>query len=198
MKLDFEKGGGLLPAVVQDAYTGKVLMLGYMNKEALKKTQKKDKVTFYSRSKKRLWTKGETSGNYLLVKEIIADCDNDSLIIKAVPIGPTCHTGSETCFNEKNAKGYLYKLQATIGDRKKNPKTNSYTNKLLKRCINNIAQKVCEEDTELIIEEKDEDKNLFLNEAADLLYHFMVLLEAKNCHLEEVEEILRTRHVKRK
>lgn len=198
MKLDFEKGGGLLPAIVQDAYTGKVLMLGYMNKEALKKTQKKDKVTFYSRSKKRLWTKGETSGNYLLVKEIIPDCDNDTLLIKAVPTGPACHTGSETCFNEKNSRGFLYKLQATIGDRKRNPKTNSYTNKLLSRGINKIAQKVGEEATELIIEAKDEDKNLFLNEAADLLYHFMVLLEAKNCDLQEVEDILKERHMKKK
>lgn len=187
-----------MPAIVQDAYTGKVLMLGYMNKEALKKTQKKDKVTFYSRSKKRLWTKGETSGNYLLVKEIIPDCDNDTLLIKAVPTGPACHTGSETCFNEKNSRGFLYKLQATIGDRKRNPKTNSYTNKLLSRGINKIAQKVGEEATELIIEAKDEDKNLFLNEAADLLYHFMVLLEAKNCDLQEVEDILKERHMKKK
>lgn len=191
MQVDFSKG--LIPAIIQHHLTRKALMLGFMNEEALQKTQAEGKVTFFSRSKNRLWTKGETSGNFLFVKEIICDCDNDTLLITVAPAGPACHTGSETCFNETDAKGFLYQLENTIQDRKKNPKEESYTTKIFSAGINKIAQKVGEEATELIIEAKDDNSELFLNEAADLMYHYLLLLSAKGFSLEDVEKVLRSR-----
>jgi phosphoribosyl-ATP pyrophosphohydrolase/phosphoribosyl-AMP cyclohydrolase len=194
---DFEKGGGLLPVIVQDAKTYKVLMLGYMNAEALKKTQAESKVTFYSRSKERLWTKGESSGNFLYVKSIDIDCDNDTLLIKAIPEGPVCHRGTDTCFSEKNeGNDFLHHLENVIWDRKMNPDEQSYTASLLKRGINKVAQKVGEEAVELVIEAKDNNKDLFLGEAADLMYHYLVLLAAKDVRLDEVLTLLEQRHKK--
>ncbi len=196
MKIDFNKGDGLVPAIIQDWSTNKVLMLGYMNDEALKKTKAEQKVTFYSRTKDRLWTKGETSGNYLHVKEIIPDCDNDTLLIKADPAGPTCHTGSDTCFDESNAANalFLHYLQEIIKGRKSSTASKSYTKLLFDKGINKIAQKVGEEAVELVIEAKDSDQDLFKNEAADLIYHLLVLLEAKDVQLSEVVEVLKERH----
>jgi len=196
MSIDYSKGNGLVPVVVQDWLTNKVLMLGYMNEEALKKTKAEGKVTFYSRTKERLWTKGETSGNFLIVKEIIADCDNDTLLIKAEPIGPTCHTGSDTCFNESNGTNalFLHYLQDIIVQRKNSTADKSYTKLLFDKGINKIAQKVGEEAVELVIEAKDSDDDLFKNEAADLLFHLLVLLEAKSVKLEDVVDVLRKRH----
>jgi phosphoribosyl-ATP pyrophosphohydrolase/phosphoribosyl-AMP cyclohydrolase len=200
MQLDFKKGNGLLPAIVQDAVTKKVLMLGYMNEEALKITEDRGLVTFYSRTREKLWTKGETSGNYLTVREIIADCDNDTLLIKANPSGPVCHTGNDTCFNESNdpsnmsSREFLFYLEDVIRDRQEHPIEGSYTNHLFSRGINKIAQKVGEEAVELVIEAKDDNESLFLGEAADLMYHFIVLLAQKNIKLEQVFEVLKGRH----
>jgi len=192
---DFSKyTDGLVPVIVQDATSNKVLMLGFMNAEALDKTNKDGKVTFYSRSKKRLWTKGETSNNFLSVKKILTDCDNDTLLIKATPAGPVCHTGADTCFNEENSSFTLSKLEEIISDRKKNPSDSSYTSSLFTKGINKIAQKVGEEAVELVIESKDDNKEKFLGEAADLLYHYLVLLQAKNYKLEDVVTILSQRH----
>jgi phosphoribosyl-AMP cyclohydrolase / phosphoribosyl-ATP pyrophosphohydrolase len=195
-KLDFDKGGGLIPAIIQDADTRQVLMLGYMNKEAYKQTQKEGRVTFYSRAKKRLWTKGETSGNFLELVEMLPDCDHDTLLVRVHPRGPVCHTGSDTCFDEANQEdvAFLNHLARTIKDRRKNPSEKSYTSKLFKKGLNKIAQKVGEEAVELIIEAKDENKDLFLGEAADLLYHLLVLLEAKRISLSEVIQVLESRH----
>jgi len=173
-----------------------VLMLGFMNEEALEKTRQEKVVTFYSRSKKRLWTKGESSGNFLKVIDILIDCDNDTLLVKAIPKGPVCHTGADTCFNEKNQGNDLHFLEKIIQDRKKSPKQGSYTTSLFESGINKIAQKVGEEAVELIIEAKDNDKNLFLNEAADLMYHYLVLLSAKGYSLNDVKDILKQRHAK--
>ncbi len=194
MSLDFEKTNGLVPAIVQHANTMQVLMLGYMNKEAVDKTIAEGKVTFFSRTKNRLWTKGEESGNYLLVDEILQDCDNDTLLIKAFPQGPTCHTGSTTCFNEETPKGFLYKLENIIEQRIAENDETSYTAKLFARGVNKVAQKVGEEAVELVIESKDNNLDLFKNEAADLLYHFLILLKTKNQKLEDIEEILKGRH----
>jgi phosphoribosyl-AMP cyclohydrolase / phosphoribosyl-ATP pyrophosphohydrolase len=196
MNLDFSKG--LIPAIVQDYTTSTVLMLGYMNEEAFSKTQASGKVTFFSRSKNRLWVKGETSGNYLLVKSITADCDNDTVLIKAIPEGPVCHTGSDTCFNEKNIRQgvFLSQLEKIINQRKNNSSESSYTASLFKKGINKIAQKVGEEAVELVIEAKDNNNELFLNESADLIYHFLVLLSAKGFSLNDVEKILIDRHKK--
>ncbi len=200
MQLDFKKGNGLIPAIVQDAVTQKVLMLGYMNEEALKVTRERNLVTFYSRTRQTLWTKGETSGNYLTVREIKADCDSDTLLIKAVPSGPVCHTGNDTCFNEANdsqgieTRDFLFYLQDVIQDRREYPIEGSYTNHLFSRGVNKIAQKVGEEAVELVIESKDDNESLFLGEAADLLYHFLVLLAHKNINLEQVYEVLKGRH----
>lgn len=189
---------GLIPAIIQDAETHKVLMLGYLNAEAFAKTQREKRVTFFSRSKNRLWTKGEESGNFLDVIEIKLDCDNDTILIKTKPKGPVCHTGSDTCFNEKNiSEGFLRQLEKIILDRKRNPSAKSYTSKLLSEGINKIAQKVGEEATELIIEAKDNDNEKFRNEAADLLYHYLVLLCAKNSSLADVIEVLISRHNKK-
>jgi phosphoribosyl-ATP pyrophosphohydrolase/phosphoribosyl-AMP cyclohydrolase len=194
MNLDFDKTDGLVPAIVQHANTMQVLMLGYMNKEAVDKTIAEGKVTFFSRTKNRLWTKGEESGNYLLVDEILQDCDNDTLLIKAFPQGPTCHTGSTTCFNEETPKGFLYKLENIIEQRIADNDESSYTAKLFARGVNKVAQKVGEEAVELVIESKDNNLDLFKNEAADLLYHFIILLKTKNQKLEDIEEILKGRH----
>lgn len=192
--IDFSKLNGLVPCIVQDVATNKVLMLGFMNEEAYTKTKLEKKVTFYSRSKKRLWTKGESSGNNLELVEILKDCDNDTLLLKVKPKGPTCHTGTDTCFNEKNDSWDLAYLEGIIKDRKANPKKGSYTTSLFESGINKIAQKVGEEAVELVIESKDNNKDLFLNEAADLLYHYLILLEAKGASLKEVKEILKKRH----
>ena len=194
MEIDFNKDkNGLVPVVIQNNNTLQVLMLGYMNEEAFLKTQKEQRVTFFSRSKNRLWTKGEESGNFLTVNDIQIDCDNDTLLIKATPAGPTCHTGSTSCFKEETSKGFIYELEATINQRIDNNDENSYTNQLYKRGINKVAQKVGEEAIELVIEAKDNDANLFKNEAADLMYHYLILLKAKGFKLNDVEEILNER-----
>lgn len=184
-----------MPCIIQDEATRKVLMLGYMNEEALEKTQTENRVTFFSRTKNRLWTKGETSGNFLNVKSITADCDNDTLLIKVNPVGEVCHTGSDTCFDEKNeGDAFLFHLEKVIQNRKNNPSEKSYTSSLFQKGINKIAQKVGEEAVEIVIEAKDENDDLFLGEAADLMYHYLVLLAAKNKNLEDVIEVLRSRH----
>lgn len=195
-KIDFGKGNGLVPVVIQDNNTLQVLMVGYMNEEAFKKTKKEKKVTFFSRSRNRLWTKGETSGNFLHVREILSDCDNDSILIKADPAGPVCHTGSTACFGEETSKGFIYELEEVINLRIKNNASDSYTNKLYKKGINKVAQKVGEEAVELIIEAKDNNIDLLENEAADLMYHFLILLNAKGTNLQKVEEVLKKRHKK--
>lgn len=195
-KINFEKSQGIIPCIVQDAQTNIVLMLGYMNREALDKTLAENKLTFFSRTKQRLWTKGETSGNYLHLVEVKMDCDDDTLLFKVKPEGPTCHTGSDTCFNETNVFSGLKFLETIIQERKKNPKVGSYTNQLFDSGINKVAQKVGEEAVELIIEAKDNNKELFLNEAADLMYHYLVLLAAKDYQLEDVLSILKQRHAK--
>lgn len=192
-QIDFKKGNGLVPVIIQHYSTLQVLMLGYMNEEALKKTQNDGKVCFYSRSKNRLWTKGETSGNFLYVKELQIDCDNDSILIKADPAGPTCHTGSTSCFREETAKGFIYQLEETISNRIDSNDTKSYTNSLFRKGINKVAQKVGEEAVELVIEAKDNDDNLFKNEAADLLYHYLILLKAKGFTLNDIEKVLKER-----
>lgn len=198
MTVNFKKySDGLIPAIIQDANTQKVLMLGFMNAEALKKTSDLQKVTFFSRSKNRLWTKGEESGNFLFVKEIRSDCDNDTLLIKAEPTGPVCHTGSDTCWKESNESGYfLSQLEKIITDRKNNPSQQSYTSSLFASGMNKIAQKLGEEAIELVIEAKDDNADLFKNEAADLLFHYLVLLQAKGFKLQDVLEILNGRHRK--
>lgn len=193
-KINFKKGNGLVPAVIQDNTTLQVLMVGFMNEEALEKTRNEGKVTFFSRSKNRLWTKGETSGNYLIVKEITADCDNDSLLIKVDPAGPVCHTGNTSCFSDDSAKGFLYKLEQIIYKRIDENVQDSYTNKIFREGINKAAQKVGEEAVELIIEAKDNNIDLFKNEAADLLYHLLILLKIKDVSLSEIEDVLMNRH----
>lgn len=194
MNIDFDKTDGLVPAVIQHAETKQVLMLGYMNAEAWQQTQDTGKVCFYSRSKQRLWTKGETSGNYLTMVSAAVDCDNDTLLIQAQPAGPTCHTGSYTCFGAEDTKGFVHTLDALVRDRKANPQPGSYTNSLFDKGMNKVAQKVGEEAVELVIEAKDDNTELFLNEAADLMYHYLVLLAAKGHKLEDVEAVLKERH----
>lgn len=194
MNIDFNKNGGLVPVVIQNSSTLQVLMVGYMNEEALDKTLKEGKVTFYSRSKQRLWTKGEESGNFLISDEILADCDNDTILIKATPQGPTCHTGSTSCFREETPKGFLYELEKVIEQRISSKSESSYTSQLFNRGINKVAQKVGEEAVELVIEAKDDNLELFKNESADLLYHFLILLKTKNLMLEDIEAILKGRH----
>ncbi|WP_312285758.1 bifunctional phosphoribosyl-AMP cyclohydrolase/phosphoribosyl-ATP diphosphatase HisIE [Chryseobacterium gleum] len=193
MKIDFNKDNGLVPVVIQDNRTLQVLMLGYMNEEAFEKTKKEGIVTFFSRSKNRLWTKGEESGNFLTVKSIDIDCDQDTILIKAVPKNVVCHTGSFSCFGEKNAKGFLYELEEKIAQRIDSKAEDSYTYSLYQRGINKMAQKVGEEAVELVIEAKDNNDDLFKNEAADLLYHFLILLKAKGFSMEAIEEILQNR-----
>jgi phosphoribosyl-ATP pyrophosphohydrolase/phosphoribosyl-AMP cyclohydrolase len=199
MEINFSKySDGLVPAIVQDSQTSKVLMLGFMNQEAMDKSRELGKLTFFSRSKKRLWTKGEKSGNFLILKDIKPDCDGDTLLIRVIPTGPVCHTGADTCFDEANSgSGFLNKLEETIRDRKNNPEDNSYVSGLFKKGINKIAQKVGEEAIELVIEAKDQNEPLFLNEAADLLFHFLILLEARGHNLQEVTDVLEKRHNKK-
>jgi len=195
MEIDFNKNkDGLVPVIIQNYLTEQVLMLGYMNKEAYNKTEEEGKVTFFSRSKNRLWTKGETSGNFLEVKEILLDCDQDTLLIKVKPNGPTCHTGSTSCFGNQSKKGFVYELQQVISDRIDNNIESSYTNQLYRRGINKVAQKVGEEAVEVVIEAKDNNDELFKNESADLLYHYLILLKAKGFSLEDIEAVLRERH----
>ncbi|HTD92228.1 MAG TPA: bifunctional phosphoribosyl-AMP cyclohydrolase/phosphoribosyl-ATP diphosphatase HisIE, partial [Chitinophagaceae bacterium] len=182
------------PVIVQDDTTGKVLMLGFMNGEALAKTEATGKITFFSRSKQRHWTKGEESGNFLELKSIAVDCDNDTLLIKAHPLGPVCHTGADTCFNEKNEGDFLAELARIIDTRHADRSSKSYTSGLFDKGINTMAQKVGEEAIELVIEAKDSNDELFLNEAADLLFHYMVLLKAKGFSLEDVKNVLKKRH----
>lgn len=196
MKIDFEKGEGLVPAVVQDSVTNKVLMLGYMNQEAFDKTKEDKKVTFFSRSKNRLWTKGESSQNFLHVDSVLIDCDNDTILVKATPAGPTCHTGADTCFDESN-KGrasFLHYLEDLIEQRYNDRPEGSYVTSLFDKGLNKIAQKVGEEAVEIVIEAKDDNKDLFLNEGADLLFHLMVLLKAKGYKLDEIIDVLEKRH----
>ncbi|WP_323758408.1 bifunctional phosphoribosyl-AMP cyclohydrolase/phosphoribosyl-ATP diphosphatase HisIE [Roseivirga sp.] len=195
-EVDFSKGDGLVPVIIQDQVSNKVLMLGYMNAEALEKTLSEGKVTFFSRSKNRLWTKGETSNNYINAKEVLIDCDSDTLLIKAKPEGPTCHTGDDTCFQESNEIGveFLDQLTQVIKERRTKSPEESYVSHLFSKGMNKIAQKVGEEAVELVIEAKDNDESLFLNEGADLLFHYMVLLEAKGYTLKDVTSILKERH----
>ena len=195
MQPDFSKySDGLVPVIIQDAGTLQVLMLGFMNEAAFLQSRQEGKVTFYSRSKQRLWTKGETSGNFLHIQEIKADCDNDTLLIRVLPAGPVCHTGADTCFNETNAPFSLQQLERIITDRKNNPTEKSYTASLFAKGINKVAQKVGEEAVELVIESKDDNKELFLGEAADLLFHYMVLLQHKGYCLGDVINTLELRH----
>lgn len=193
MKIDFNKTDGLVPVIIQDDRTGQVLMLGYMNEEAFLKTEKEGTVTFFSRSKNRLWTKGEESGNFLRVKNIAIDCDQDTLLIKVVPENKVCHTGSFSCFGEKESKGFLYELEDKINRRIDEKVEDSYTYSLYKRGINKVAQKVGEEAVEVVIEAKDDHDDLFKNESADLLYHFLILLKIKKMSLQDIEKVLLTR-----
>ena len=195
-ELDFKKGGGLLPVIIQDAETDKVLMLGYMNQEALEKTQESGNITFFSRTKSRLWTKGETSGNFLKLVDLKIDCDNDTLLIRVNPIGPTCHTGTDTCWHEENRQsyGFISKLEDTITNRIENADASkSYVASLFKKGINKVAQKVGEEAVEVVIEAKDNNDELFLNESADLLFHYLMLLQAKGYKLNDVVDVLKSR-----
>jgi len=197
MSPDFSKyNDGLMPVIVQDVASLEVLMLGFMNEEAFAKTKEEGKVTFYSRSKQRLWTKGETSDNFLIVKDILLDCDQDTLLIKAEPQGPTCHTGDISCFGKANDSFSLQQLEKVIIDRKNNPSEKSYTASLFAKGINKIAQKVGEEAVEIVIESKDNNDDLFLGEAADLMFHYLVLLQAKGFSLADVVKVLEGRHKK--
>ncbi len=194
MQINFEKyPDGLVPAIIQDAQTGKVLMLGFMDDAAFQKTSTEKRVTFFSRSKQRLWTKGETSGHFLDVVEMRADCDSDTILIKVKPHGPVCHTGSDTCFDEKNTGSFLPRLEAIIHDRFENPSESSYVASLAKKGVKKIAQKVGEEAVEVALEAQDNEPELFLGEAADLVFHLLVLLRAKGFSLRNVEDVLRSR-----
>jgi phosphoribosyl-ATP pyrophosphohydrolase/phosphoribosyl-AMP cyclohydrolase len=209
MTIDYSKyTDGLVPAVVQHWKDRRILMVGFMNEAALAETRQSGHVTFYSRSKQRLWTKGESSGNFLELRDILIDCDNDTLLVKANPVGPTCHTGADTCFgeesrevgktgslkDEENPAEFLFHLEKVIEGRKNNPSEKSYTSSLFAKGINKVAQKVGEEAVELVIESKDDNRELFLGEAADLMFHYLVLLQAKGFSLKEVVEVLRGRH----
>jgi len=197
MNIDFKKyQDGLVPAVIQDVTTKNVLMLGFMNEAAYAKTVETKKVTFYSRSKQRLWTKGEESGNYLNLVEILNDCDNDTLLIKVNPVGPVCHKGTDTCWSETNEKNFLFQLEDIIEKKRGESPETSYTASLFKKGINKIAQKVGEEAIETVIEAKDNNDDLFLNESADLLFHYLILLQAKNFKLQDIIEVLEKRNEK--
>jgi len=200
LNIDFKKYvDGLVPAIIQDYRTHKVLMLGFMNEESMKKTMAEGKVTFYSRSKKRLWTKGEESGNFLQLKEMSGDCDQDTILIKVIPTGPVCHTGADTCWSEKNhPDDFLYQLEDIINIRKNSDDKNSYVRSLFATGINKIAQKVGEEAVEMVIEAKDNNDELFLSESADLLFHYLVLLNAKGYNLQDVVNVLQERHAVKK
>lgn len=193
MNLNYEKyADGLIPAIVQDAKTRDVLMLGYMNREAFEKTQSTANVTFFSRSRQKLWVKGETSGNYLKLVSMREDCDSDALLVLANPVGPTCHTGATTCFGEPEIET-LVELERVIADRRTNPTDDSYVSKLIAKGINKIAQKVGEEAVEVVIAAKDDDIDDFKNEAADLLFHYLILLNAKGVSLGDVSDVLKQR-----
>ncbi|MBC7948610.1 MAG: bifunctional phosphoribosyl-AMP cyclohydrolase/phosphoribosyl-ATP diphosphatase HisIE [Chitinophagaceae bacterium] len=196
MNIDYGKyADGLVPAIVQDSRTGQALMLGFMNEQALQETKRSGHVTFFSRTKERLWTKGEESGHYLELVSIDADCDNDTLLIKARPHGPVCHTGTDTCFGATNTGfGFVYQLEAIIRQRQEQAEAGSYVSNLMKKGINAVAQKVGEEAVEMVIESKDNDRKKFLDEAADLLFHYLILLKAKGHSLAEVENVLEGRH----
>lgn len=196
MNIKFDTTTGLVPAIIQDQQTGKVLMLGYMNQAAYEKTMATKKVTFYSRSKQRLWTKGEESGNFLNLVDIRNDCDHDTLLLKVRPEGPTCHKGTDTCWGENNDSqfGFLTTLEEVIHNRKENLSDKSYVASLFKKGINKIAQKVGEEAVEVVIEAKDDNEQLFLDESADLLFHYLILLQAKGYTLKDVEAVLKNRH----
>ena len=194
MNIDFEKTDGLVPVIIQDVQTLEVLMLGYMNQEAWTKTQAEGKVTFYSRSKSRLWTKGEESGNFLYVKETHIDCDNDTILIKATPVGPTCHTGSRSCFRTNFNQNFIFELEKIIGDRYDNPTEESYVNKLRKKGLNKIAQKVGEEGVETVIAALNETDVDFVNESSDLVFHLLVLLREKGKTLADIGVNLEGRH----
>lgn len=198
LNIDFEKVNGLVPAIIQDENSKEVLMLGYMNQQALEQSIESGKVTFYSRTKKRLWTKGETSGNFLMIRKMELDCDSDTLLIQANPTGPVCHKGDDTCFAHENRSKtfFIDELRKVIKDRKDKPSEKSYTASLFAAGINKVAQKVGEEAVEIVIEAKDNNKDLFMGEAADLLFHYLVLLEAKGYELDEVMEVLINRHQK--
>lgn len=193
MNIDFNKSGGLVPVIIQDNISLQVLMLGYMNEAALEQTKREGLVTFFSRKRNELWTKGATSGNYLKVKEIDIDCDTDTLLIKVKALGPTCHKGTTSCFGKTMVRGFVYQLEDTIAQRIDDNDPASYTNQLYRKGINKVAQKVGEEAIELVIESKDDEIQLFHNEAADLLYHFLILLKAKNTNLNEIEKVLQHR-----
>ncbi len=195
-EINFNKGDGLVPAIIQDAQTATVLMLGYMNKEAVEKSLETQRVTFFSRSKERLWTKGESSENYLNLVSIALDCDQDALLVKVNPEGPTCHTGADTCWNEENQGDvqFLDYLTEVIKKRRQADPSESYTAKLFSKGINKIAQKVGEEAVEVVIEAKDDNDDLFKNESADLLFHYMMLLEAKGFELKDIISVLKERH----
>ena len=197
MNLDFSKNNGLLPVIIQDNQTQQVLMLGYMNEQALQKTQQENRVTFFSRSKNRLWTKGETSGNFLKVVTIKTDCDQDTLLIRVIPNGPTCHNGTISCFADEPQTSFLNELENVIEERILNPNSESYVASLFQKGINKIAQKVGEEAVELVIEAKDDNKELFIGEAADLFFHYLVLLQAKNLKFNAIEEELKRRMKKK-
>ena len=199
MDINFNKySDGLVPAVIQDNRTGVVLMLGFMNAESYEQTKSSGRVTFFSRSKNRLWVKGETSGNFLTVADILMDCDQDTILIKAIPEGPVCHTGADTCFNEKNESGdFLNVLESVIENRKNEPNGTSYVSSLFAKGMNKIAQKVGEEAVEVVIEAKDNDHQKFLDESADLLFHYLILLKAKGFKLNDVKDVLRARHDKK-
>jgi phosphoribosyl-ATP pyrophosphohydrolase/phosphoribosyl-AMP cyclohydrolase len=196
MKIKYDAITGLVPAIIQDAQTKNVLMLGYMNQEAYEKTLTSQRVTFFSRSKQRLWTKGEESGNFLQLVDIKNDCDDDTLLISVNPKGPTCHKGSDTCWNAENDQrfGFLSTLEKVIKDRKVNPTDDSYVASLFKKGINKIAQKVGEEAVEVVIEAKDTNEQLFLDEAADLLFHYLILLQAKGYVFNDIVNVLKDRH----
>lgn len=194
MSIDFKKGDGLVPVIIQDYQSLEVLMLGYMNEEAFAKTEAEGKVTFYSRSKNRLWTKGEESGNFLYVKNIAIDCDQDTILIKADPVGPTCHTGSRSCFSSEYNQNFIFKLEQIIADRYANPQESSYVNRLRSKGLNKIAQKVGEEGVETVIAALNETEFDFINESSDLVFHLLVLLREKNVSLETIAKNLESRH----
>lgn len=194
MEIDFNKGDGLVPVVIQDEQTLEVLMLGYMNDEAFRKTSQEGRVTFFSRTKNRLWTKGEESGNYLNVKSIHIDCDNDTLLVKVNPVGPTCHTGSRSCFSTDLNQNFLFKLEQIIADRYENPLEGSYVNSLHKKGINRIAQKVGEEGVETVVAALNQTEEDLINESSDLFFHLLVLLREKNISLKTIAENLENRH----
>lgn len=194
MSIDFNKGEGLVPVIIQDFQSLEVLMLGYMNEEAFAKTEAEGKVTFYSRSKNRLWTKGEESGNFLFVKSIAIDCDQDTILIKADPVGPTCHTGSRSCFSSEYNQNFIFKLEQIIADRYANPQESSYVNRLREKGLNKIAQKVGEEGVETVIAALNETEFDFINESSDLVFHLLVLLREKNVSLETIAKNLESRH----